>query len=217
MPHPCALRSSNPAARLVDRRQPRAFPLAVSAANDTSTQSGRTIYTVGHSTRSLDAFIELLRAHGVQLLADVRRYPRSRRLPHFNDESLAIELPKAGIEYRAFTSLGGRRAAQRDSINTGWEDAGFRGYADYMQTPEFAAALDALIAVAQQRPTAIMCAEAQPWRCHRRMIADALLVRGWPVLNIMDVHRATPHELTPFAHVEGLRITYPPAEPGLFE
>ena len=180
-----------------------------------------TIYTIGHSTRTLDELIEVLRAHGIKVLADVRKFPGSRRLPWFNAPNLAATLPQAGIDYRPFTGLGGRRKALQDSPNAGWRNDSFRGYADYMQTPQFAAALIELMEIAARSPTAIMCAEAVPWRCHRSLIADALLVRGWRVLDIYDAVKATPHKLTPFAQVEGTRLTYPSpepsnSEPGLF-
>ena len=172
------------------------------------------IFTLGHSTRALDDFIATLRAHRVELLADVRLIPRSRRYPHFNDEALADSLPRVGIGYVSFKSLGGRRRAAEDSINTGWRNASFRGYADFMQTDAFAGALDELMEIARAKPTAMMCAEAVPWRCHRSLIADALLVRGWEVLDIYDERKAAPHKLTPFARVEGTRVTYPGDETG---
>jgi uncharacterized protein (DUF488 family) len=168
-----------------------------------------TLFTVGHSTRAFEAFVHLLTAHGVTTLADVRRFPRSRKYPHFNDEQLAAALPRVGLRYLPMKALGGRRRASADTVNTGWRSEGFRGYADYMQTPEFAAAIDGLIAVASQGPTAIMCAEAVPWRCHRSLISDAMVVRGWRVLDIMSDASAPPHELTRFARVDGTRITYP--------
>lgn len=174
------------------------------------------IYTIGHSTRSFDELVAMVRPHGVTALADVRAFPKSRRYPHFNAEHLAIELPKAGIEYLPFVSLGGRRRANADSINTGWRHASFRAYADFMQTPQFAAALEELTAAASRAPTAIMCSEAVPWRCHRSLIADALLARGWRVLDIMSAGKASEHKLTPFAQVEGSRVTYPADYASLF-
>ena len=169
----------------------------------------RRIFTVGHSTRPLEQFVRVLSAHGVGALADVRLIPRSRRFPHFNDDALAVSLPQARIEYVPFKSLGGRRRAAKDSINTAWRNASFRGYADFMQTGAFAAALDELVQLALTKPTAIMCAEAVPWRCHRSLIADALLARGWDVIDIYDETKAAPHKLTPFAKVQGTRVTYP--------
>jgi uncharacterized protein (DUF488 family) len=153
--------------------------------------------------------IVLLRAHGIERVADVRMIPRSRRHPHFNDAALAVSFPRAGIEYVPFKSLGGRRRPAKDSINTGWRNSSFRGYADFMQTEAFDRALDELMRIARERATAIMCAEAVPWRCHRSLIADALLARGWDVLDIYDASKASPHRLTPFARVEGTLVTYP--------
>ena len=176
------------------------------------------IFTIGHSTRALDEFVATLRAHRIELLADVRLIPRSRRYPHFNDDALVDSLPRVGIGYVPFKSLGGRRRPAKDSTNTAWRNASFRGYADFMQTDAFAGALDELMQRARAKPTAIMCAEAVPWRCHRSLIADALLVRGWEVLDIYDEKKWTPHKLTPFAKVQGTRVTYPGDETGaLFE
>ena len=167
------------------------------------------IFTVGHSTRSIEDFIALLSAHGVQQLVDVRTVPRSRHNPQFGAEQLSESLQQAGISYRQMRALGGLRHARRDSINTAWRNASFRGYADYMQTAEFNDAVDELIDVARQSRTAIMCAEAVPWRCHRSLIADALLVRGVHVAEIASTTTARAHTLTPWAHVEGRRVTYP--------
>jgi uncharacterized protein (DUF488 family) len=178
-----------------------------------------TLFTVGHSTHPLEALVAMLTAHGVKTVADVRRYPKSRKFPQFNDEALAVDLPRAGLRYVSIPALGGRRRPAKDSVNNGWRSEGFRGYADYMLTPEFEAGVEALARVATDAPTAIMCAEAVPWRCHRSLIADAMLVRGWRVLDIMSAKAATPHELTPFARVEGMKIIYPKGndEPELFE
>ena len=179
---------------------------------------GKTIYTVGHSTRSFDDFVELIRSHGVRAIADVRQIPKSRRYPHFADTNLSVELPRHGLIYLPFKSLGGRRHARKDSPNTGWRNESFRGYADYMQTPSFAAALDELMIEAAKEPTAIMCAEAVPWRCHRSLISDALLIRGWRVMEIISTAEPKEHKLTEFAKVSGTRIEYPsPEEPSLFE
>jgi uncharacterized protein (DUF488 family) len=169
------------------------------------------IYTIGHSTRSAEEFVALLDAHRVRTLVDVRTIPRSRHNPQFNTDALAATLAATGIRYVHMPALGGLRRPQRDSVNAGWRNDSFRGYADYMQTPAFAAAIDALIALATPEPTAIMCAEAVPWRCHRSLIADALLVRGVAVEEIVSGARTTPHALTPFARVAGTDITYPPA------
>ncbi len=168
-----------------------------------------TVYTVGHSTRPIHEFLELLRAHGVKRLVDVRTVPRSRRNPQYGQEELAASLEAAGISYRWAKELGGLRRARADSPNTGWRNASFRGYADYMQTPEFAAAVDDLARSATGNDLAIMCAEAVPWRCHRSLIGDALLVRGVDVLDIMSLDVARPHSLTPFAVVDGTRVAYP--------
>jgi uncharacterized protein (DUF488 family) len=168
-----------------------------------------TIYTVGHSTRTLDELVAMLKAHGVAGVADVRRFAGSRRLPHFNAENLAVELPKRGLTYLPCPLLGGRRKPQADSINTGWRNASFRAYADYMQMPEFGEGLDRLMERAREIPLTMMCAEAVPWRCHRSLIGDALIARGWTVIDIMSATKATPHKLTPFARVEGTRVTYP--------
>ena len=167
------------------------------------------VFTIGHSTRPIDEFIELLSAHGVKHLVDVRTVPRSARNPQFNKDALPKSLKRAGIAYTHLPGLGGLRRAKSDSINTGWRNASFRGYADYMQTPEFAENLAELIELAKRDRAAIMCAEAVPWRCHRSLIADALLVRGIRADDIMTAKRATPHKLTPFARVRGTKITYP--------
>ena len=168
-----------------------------------------TIYTVGHSTRTLEELVEMLRAHGVAAIADVRRFAGSRRLPQFNAEHLAAELPRLGIAYLPCPLLGGRRRADPDSVNLGWRNASFRAYADYMQTPPFLDGLMRLSEEGARRPTAMMCAEAVPWRCHRSLIADALIVRGWTVLDVMSRTKASIHKLTPFARAQGTFITYP--------
>jgi uncharacterized protein (DUF488 family) len=172
-------------------------------------KSRHTLFTIGHSTRTLEELLDMLHAHKVKAVADVRLIPKSRRLPHFNDENLAKELPRAKIEYHPFKSLGGRRRPDKNSINLAWRNASFRGYADFMQTPAFADALEDLMALARRTPTTTMCAEAVPWRCHRSLISDALLVRGWEVLDIMSATKASPHKLPNFAQVDGTTITYP--------
>ena len=173
----------------------------------------RTIWTLGHSTRPFDELLELLAAGGIKLLADVRRFPGSRRHPQFNQEALAASLAEAGIEYRHFVDLGGRRSrsakGRADSPNTGWRVEQFNAYADYMQSPEFLAALEELMTAAQTQPTAIMCSEALPQKCHRRLISDALVARGWHVRHLLTPKRIEDHQLTPFARVEGTNITYP--------
>ena len=169
------------------------------------------VLTVGHSTRPLEEFIGLLQAHGATWVVDVRTVPRSSHNPQFNQNSLPGALKKAGLGYVHMPGLGGLRHARRDSINLGWRNASFRGYADYMQTPEFERSLEELIRLAHQERIALMCAEAVPWRCHRSLIADALLVRGIRTEDIMSPTRRQVHRLTPFAKVRGTRITYPPA------
>jgi len=167
------------------------------------------VLTIGHSTRTLDEFIGLLQAHVVTRVVDVRTVPRSRHNPQFNQDSLPDSLKKAGLGYVHLPRLGGLRHAKRDSINVGWRNASFRGYADYMQTPEFERGLEELIKFAKQEQIAIMCAEAVPWRCHRSLIADALLVRGIRTEDIMSLTHRSVHTLTPFAKVRGTTVTYP--------
>jgi uncharacterized protein (DUF488 family) len=166
------------------------------------------VLTVGHSTRPLDEFIELLQAHGVKRLVDVRTVPRSRHNPQFNRDTLPAALRVRRIYYTHLPGLGGLRRPRPDSPNTGWRNAGFRGYADYMQTPEFESALEQLLALAEKKQVAIMCAEAVPWRCHRSLIADALTVLGVPVEHITSRTQSRPHALMPLARVSGGRITY---------
>lgn len=166
------------------------------------------IFTIGHSTRPLSAFIELLHAHGIVRLADVRTVPRSKRHPHFAGDALARSLAEAGIDYRHFPALGGLRNPRPDSRNSAWRVAGFRGYADYMETGAFVAGLESLIAFATV-PTTVMCAEAVWWSCHRQLIADALVARGIEVGHIMSASPAAPHMLTAFAKVDGTAVGYP--------
>jgi uncharacterized protein (DUF488 family) len=167
------------------------------------------IFTIGHSTCPIGDFLEMLQAHGVRRLVDVRTVPRSGHNPQFNREDLSRTLHGRSLHYRHMPGLGGLRRPRRDSINTAWRNTSFRGYADYMQTPEFAENLAALIELGRQEPAAVMCAEAVPWRCHRSLIADALLVRGIDVLEIASATRTTPLKLHPWAHVEGTDISYP--------
>jgi len=167
------------------------------------------VLTIGHSTRPIEEFLHLLDAHGVKRLVDIRTVPRSGHNPQFNKDSLPLALASAGIEYTHMPALGGLRRPRKNSINLGWQDAGFRGFADYMRTPEFDKALKSLIAMAGNQRLAIMCAEAVPWRCHRSLIADALLVRGLRVEEISSLRRTQPHRLNPFAHVFGTEVTYP--------
>jgi uncharacterized protein (DUF488 family) len=171
-----------------------------------------TVYTIGHSTRSIGEFIHLLLEHEIGLLADVRTVPRSRHNPQFNREELSAALAAAGISYEHMEGLGGLRHTTAGSPNLGWRNTSFRGYADYMQTEDFRRNLEALIALARERTTAVMCAEAVPWRCHRSLIGDALLVRGVSVLDIIGEAAPKLHKLTPWARVEGLTITYPTTE-----
>ena len=159
------------------------------------------LFTVGHSTRTIEELLALLTGHGVQTLVDVRRYPGSRRHPQFSRDALAASLEEAGIRYLHAPDLGGRRAARPDSPHTAWRVDAFRGYADYMETPAFQTALERLIRQSAETPTAILCAEAVPWRCHRRLISDALVARGVPVLHILGPGRADPHELDANARV----------------
>jgi uncharacterized protein (DUF488 family) len=173
------------------------------------------IFTVGHSTHPLEEFVGLLRRHSVALLVDVRQYPRSRRVPQFNSEALELSLPERGIDYLHMRELGGRRRPVPGSVNDGWENEQFRGYADHMATPEFGAALSRLETLARERASSIMCAEAPWFRCHRRLVSDALLVRGWRVLHIGSDGRLSEHELTPFAVASGGRLTYPASQTSL--
>ncbi len=172
------------------------------------------VLTVGHSSRPLGEFLRLLEAHGVTRVVDVRKMPRSRRNPQFSGDALAPALREAGIDYAYLSGLGGLRRRRPDSPNGAWKNASFQGYADHMLTPEFEAALDELLDLARGERVALMCAEAVPWRCHRSLIADALVVRGVPVAHILSATKAPAHELRPWACVEGTRITYPPKAPG---
>ena len=171
-----------------------------------------TVLTIGHSTRPIDEFLELLRAHSVELLADIRSVPRSRRHPQFNTDALAAVLGTAGIEYLHLPGLGGLRKPLPDSPNGGWKNESFRGYADYMQTPQFRESLDRLLHLASEQGVAIMCAESVPWRCHRSLVADALTARGVEVEHIMSATKRQSHRVTPFARIDGEQVTYP----GLF-
>jgi uncharacterized protein (DUF488 family) len=181
-------------------------------------ESPLTVFTIGHSTRPIGEFLDLLRTHSIRQLLDIRSIPKSRRNPQFNIDSLAASLAAAGIGYDHMKDLGGLRHPARDSVNLGWRNASFRGFADYMQTPAFAAALDRAIQLAQgTSPTVLMCAEAVPWRCHRSLVADALLVRGIRVFEIISAAEPKEHALTPFARVRGTRITYPADQRSLLD
>lgn len=168
------------------------------------------VLTVGHSNRTLEDFLTLLRTHGATLVVDVRKMPRSRRNPRFNCDALPESLREAGLGYALIPALGGLRRRDKDSPNTGWRNASFQAYADYMLTPAFEEGLQELLERARGQTAALMCAEAVPWRCHRSLIADALVVRGVPVVDVLSASRVQPHVLRSWAHVEGTRITYPP-------
>jgi uncharacterized protein (DUF488 family) len=167
------------------------------------------IFTIGHSTHTLDAFVELLHINHVTIVADVRTIPRSRRNPQFNGDTLATDLSASGIAYVHIAGLGGLRRPQADSLNKGWLNATFRGFADYMQTAEFTTNLQVLIEMAHNETVALMCAEAVPWRCHRSLIADALSIRGLTVEHILSKSATRAHVLTPWAQANGSVITYP--------
>jgi uncharacterized protein (DUF488 family) len=168
-----------------------------------------TVFTIGHSIRPIDEFIHLLTAHGVQRLVDVRTIPQSRHNPQFGREQLSASLEHAGIHYTHMPGLGGLRRPRKDSTNTGWRNASFRGYADYMQTREFEESLNRCVELASAEQVALMCAESVPWRCHRSLIADALLARSIDVREITSATEARRHALTPWARVEGTKVTYP--------
>lgn len=168
-----------------------------------------TIYTIGHSTHPIDEFVGILKAYEIQQLVDVRTVPGSRHNPQFSKAELEVSMPASGIRYVHMPELGGLRKATKDSVNMGWRNASFRNYADYMQTEAFASGITKLIELASEHTTAIMCAEAVPWRCHRSLIGDAVLVRGIEVMDIMSEKSSRPHELTSFAKVDGVEVTYP--------
>lgn len=167
------------------------------------------LWTIGHSTKPINEFLALLKAHGIQQLIDVRTIPRSRHNPQYNNEALSKSLQQENLSYKHMPKLGGLRRPKKDSINSGWRNESFRGYADYMQTDEFRKALDELMAEGRLQHTAIMCAEAVPWRCHRSLIADALVTRGWEVRHIMSEAKADRHKLASFAAVENGELRYP--------
>ena len=175
----------------------------------TKLKSPAVVLTIGHSTRTIDQFIALLKTHAVTLVVDVRTIPRSRHNPQFNEDSLPDSLKTAGIGYVHMPGLGGLRHANRESLNAGWRNASFRGYADYMQTPDFAKQIEELIQLTEGHQIALMCAEAVPWRCHRALIGDALTIRGIRTEDIMSLTQRRLHTLTPFAHVRGRTVTYP--------
>ncbi len=190
----------------IEETFPASDPIAVSAEPEAPANA---VLTVGHSTRPIADFIALLRAHGVSQLVDVRTVPRSRHNPQFGGDALAASLAEVSIGYAHAAALGGLRSPRADSVNVGWRNRSFQGYADHMQTAEFADAITSLIALAERDRVAIMCAEAVPWRCHRSLIADALVARGVGACEIVSAKRLQPHRLTPFAVVDGERVTYP--------
>ncbi len=173
------------------------------------TNPAYTLYSVGHSNRTIEQFIALLRAHGIQKVVDIRTIPKSHHNPQFNKESLSKSLKKAHIFYTHLKGLGGLRHPQQDSINTGWENLSFRGFADYMATSEFKIGLDHLKAISVSKRTVIMCAEALPWRCHRSLIADALTKQKWQVFHIQSKKTAILHEPTPFLRIRNGKLVYP--------
>jgi len=177
-----------------------------------SADKENSVLTIGHSNRSVQEFIDLLQENGVSRIIDVRTIPRSRHNPQFNRDIFQETLAQAGIRYTHMPGLGGLRRARADSPNRGWRNDSFRGFADYMQTKEFADNIEQLLAFGSRERVAIMCAEAVPWRCHRSLIADALLVKGVRVVHIMGKAKRIDHEITPFARIDGVSITYP-AEP----
>ena len=193
---------------------PAPLPPPLTPASQAPWSDG-TIFTLGHSTLPIEQFIALLHTYGIAQLADIRTVPRSRHNPQFNAEALAASLPAASVAYVPMPALGGLRHPRPDSPNGAWRNRSFRGYADYMQTTAFRDAVDSLVALSREQRTAIMCAEAVPWRCHRSLVADALEVRQVPVVEILSATQYRWHALTPFARVQGLSITYPPAQPNL--
>jgi uncharacterized protein (DUF488 family) len=167
------------------------------------------IFTIGHSTRPIDEFIDLLRSHDIVQLVDIRTVPKSRHNPQYGQEAIAQSLAEAGIEYVYLKALGGLRSKAKESVNDAWRNTSFRNYADYMQTEAFTSGIDELIALSTEKVTAIMCAEAVPWRCHRSLVSDALLVRGINSCEIISASSERLHTLRSFAVVDGTTITYP--------
>lgn len=170
--------------------------------------TSKDIWTIGHSTRTLDTFIEMLRSFNIMQLVDVRHYPSSRKFPHFNKEQLKAALASAGIGYHHLELLGGRRKVKADSKNTAWRHPAFRGYADYMETDEFEKGIHQLIDIAEMERTAYMCSEAVWWRCHRSLISDVLKLRGWNVHHIMDISKSTEHPYTAPARIQDGMLYY---------
>ena len=167
------------------------------------------VYTIGHSTRTIKDFIELIKTYGIKVIVDVRTIAGSRHNPQYNEESLNISLSKHNISYMRMKGLGGLRHTTKESLNKAWKNSSFRGYADYMQTLEFSKNIKKLIKIAKEKPIVIMCAEAVPWRCHRSLIGDALVIRGMKVIDIISEKNSILHKMTPFAQVKGQTITYP--------
>ena len=174
-----------------------------------------TVWTIGHSTRSFEEFLALLQENRIEFLGDVRHFPRSQRVPWTAKESLALSLRDHGIEYAHFEDLGGYRKPRTDSLNTGWRNGGFRGYADHMASSEFVGALDRLVDVTSEKRTAITCAEALPWKCHRSLLSDSLLARGIRVVHILSHRKTQEHRLTGFAELHGGQVTYPAPKKGV--
>jgi uncharacterized protein (DUF488 family) len=170
----------------------------------------KSIWTIGHSTRTLEVFISMLRSFQIELVVDIRSFPGSSRYPHFNKDSLKISLPENNIEYTHLVNLGGRRKPHKDSHNTGWRVAAFRGYADYMETEEFNEAIKALEILASDKRTAYMCSEAVWWRCHRSLVSDHLKSKGWTVMHIMGIGKAEEHPYTKPATLENGKLVYTP-------
>ena len=175
------------------------------------------IWTVGHSNRSLEAFLATLKAHGVERVIDVRRFPASRKWPHFNAASMSESLPAAGIDYAGMPELGGRRKARSDSPHIAWRVEAFRGYADFMDTKEFEDASGRAGELAREKHSTLMCAESLPWRCHRSLLADAFLARGWEVFEILSENEARSRKLPSFARLEGTRVIYDVLTSGTFD
>ena len=176
----------------------------------------KTIFTIGHSTRTLEEFITLLKNSDIQLLADIRSYPGSKRFPHFNKEALQKTLPEQGIAYQHFPALGGRRKTSKDSKNTAWKNTAFRGYADYMETDDFKNAITELEAAAQKQTTAYMCSEAVWWSCHRSLVSDHLKLKGWKVIHIMGENKSQEHPYTSPAKIVNGKLSYAAGQMDIF-
>jgi len=186
--------------------------VSISIMGDIRMEERPVIFTIGHSTRSLETFLQILKAYRVKVLVDVRKIPHSKHNPQFNQETFSEKLNEAGYKYLHIPELGGFRRPKPDSRNLGWRSAGFRGFADYMESREFEESLEKLVKIATQGGVSIMCAEAFPWRCHRRLLSDALMIRGFQVEHILSLTKSHPHRLHPSAKVEGGILTYPKGE-----